>query len=76
MSEMEKQVMYWLAINREQISITELQEDIVPKVLIANLQSPLLSLTGRSLILQGIGVFTQHPVIMEYVTDRLIKLDL
>lgn len=73
LSEMEKQVMYWLAINREQVSISQLQEDIVPRVLIGDLQKSLGSLMGRSLILQVAGGFTQHPVIMEYITDRLIK---
>ncbi|MDZ7958116.1 MAG: NB-ARC domain-containing protein [Aulosira sp. DedQUE10] len=69
----EKQVMYWLAVKREWVALTELQEDIVPKISKRELLEVLLSLQGRSLIEQQSGSYTQQPVVMEYVTDNLIK---
>jgi hypothetical protein len=123
LSDLEKEVMYWLAINREPVSWEELQEDIVVKRLGSKLLEALASLQRRSLIektspptpllqgegsnltspptplLQGEGSnappfptregglgglgqpalnntltrFTQQPVIMEYMTERLIE---
>ncbi len=69
----EKQVMYWLAVKREWVTITELQEDIVPKISKRELLEVLLSLQGRSLIEMHSGSYTQQPVVMEYVTAQLIK---
>ncbi|BAY96080.1 WD-40 repeat-containing protein [Tolypothrix tenuis PCC 7101] len=69
----EKQVMYWLAVKREWVTITELQEDIVPRISKRELLEVLLSLQGRSLIEKHSGSYTQQPVVMEYVTDQLIK---
>ncbi len=69
----EKQVMYWLAIKREWVKLTQLQEDIVPKISKRELLEALLSLQGRSLIEQHLAGYSQQPVVMEYVTDKLIK---
>ncbi|MDJ0636904.1 MAG: NB-ARC domain-containing protein [Xenococcaceae cyanobacterium MO_188.B29] len=70
---LEKTIMYWLAINREWTSIAELSEDIVPAVFRGNLLEALESLIWRSLIEQQTGSYTQQPVVMEYVTERLIE---
>lgn len=69
----EKQVMYWLAIKRQWVTLTELQEDIVPTVSKRELLEVLFSLQGRSLIEQQSGSYTQQPVVMEHVTEQLIK---
>ncbi|BAY20555.1 WD-40 repeat-containing protein [Calothrix sp. NIES-2100] len=69
----EQQVMYWLAIKREWVTLPELREDIVPKVSKRELLDALLSLQGRSLIEQQSGSYTQQPVVMEYMTDKLIQ---
>ncbi|MGF1536100.1 MAG: NACHT domain-containing protein, partial [Elainellaceae cyanobacterium] len=74
---LEQQVMGWLAINREWTSIPSLVEDIKPSVSRSQLLAALESLHWRSLIetvslAQGIG-YTQQPVVMEYVTSRLIR---
>ena len=80
LSGVEKAVMYWLAINREPVSPAALQADIVPTLPQPRLMEVLESLRWRSLIDtakltlmadDAIG-FTQQPVVMEYVTDRLI----
>jgi WD40 repeat protein len=50
LSEIEKSLMYWLAINREQVSLAQLQDDIVPRLSEENLIEALDSLAWRSLI--------------------------
>ncbi|WP_254721813.1 WD40 domain-containing protein [Kovacikia minuta] len=73
LSALEQQVMYWLAIAREWITLEELQADIVPAVSQRDLLETLVSLQGRSLIeSNGIG-FSQQPVVMDYMTQRLVK---
>ncbi|MFE1744556.1 NB-ARC domain-containing protein [Coleofasciculus sp. H7-2] len=69
---LEKQIMYWLAINRELVSLLELRDDIVPPVLQRELLEALESLQRRSLIEKNVATFTQQPVVMEYMTDRFI----
>ncbi len=73
LSDLEKQVMYWLAINREPVSALELLDDIVPIVSKSKLLEALCSLRWRSLIEKSSSGFTQQPVVMEYVTDQLIE---
>jgi WD40 repeat protein len=73
LSELEQTIMYWLAINRQWTSTTELMEDIVPIISRASLLEALESLTWRSLVEIQSGKYTQQPVVMEYVTDCLIQ---
>ncbi|MFS0519401.1 NB-ARC domain-containing protein [Nostoc sp. UIC 10607] len=73
LSTLEQQVMYWLAINREWLSLRELQEDIIPAVTIKDLLEALESLQLRSLVEKNSGNFTQQPVVMEYIIDYLIE---
>lgn len=73
LSTLEQQVMYWLAVNREWVSLSELQTDIVPAVTARSLLEALESLQQRSLIEKQAITFTQQPVVMEYVLDRLIE---
>jgi WD40 repeat protein len=72
LSDLEKQVMYWLAINREWVSLAELREDFVPTPSKHILLETLLSLVRRSLIEKSAGLFTLQPVVMEYVTEQLL----
>ena len=72
LSPLEQAIMYWLAINREWTTISELLEDIVPAVSKANLLEALESLSWRSLIERQAASYTQQPVVMEYVTEHLI----
>jgi WD40 repeat protein len=73
LSELEQQVMYWLAINREWVTLRELQADLVPKVAGRSLLEAVESLQLRSLIEKNAASFTQQPVVMEYTTNRLIE---
>lgn len=70
---LEVQVMYWLAINREPVSASELQGDIIPTVSMQNLLEALKSLRQRSLIETSTAGFTQQPVVMEYMTEQFIE---
>ncbi|MEM8612403.1 MAG: BTAD domain-containing putative transcriptional regulator [Cyanobacteria bacterium P01_H01_bin.105] len=73
LSELEKTVMTWLAINRDWTTITELKADIYPSCYKTKLIEALESLSWRSLIQRQGNAYTQQPVIMEYMTDRLIE---
>lgn len=74
LSELECSIMYWLAINREWTSIAELAADIIPKVSASQLLESLEALSWRSFIETQAGRYTQQPVVMEYVSDRLIQI--
>jgi WD40 repeat protein len=73
LSNLEQQMMFWLAINREWINLAELQADIVPAMSARSLLEALESLQARSLIEKNAAQFTQQPVVMEYVTEQLIQ---
>lgn len=73
LSVLEQDVLYWLAIARAPISLATLQSDILSPS--ANLLEAIESIDRRSLLERDSNTsqFTLQPVIMEYVTDRLIK---
>lgn len=73
LSVLERQVMYWLAINREWMSIKELQTNIIDIIKQRDLIAALESLVSRFLIENQAGKFTQQPVVMEYITEELIE---
>lgn len=73
LSALEKQIMYWLAINRELVTLAQLRDDIVPFVAQRELLGALESLHQRSLVEKKSVSFTQQPVVMEYITDRFIE---
>jgi len=74
LSNAEKDVMYWLAIHREPVILKDLQGDFIPKVSQANLMTTIASLRWRSLIENMGGGYSQQPVVMEYVTEKLIDI--
>ncbi|MEO1352922.1 MAG: WD40 repeat domain-containing protein [Cyanobacteria bacterium J06635_15] len=73
LSALERSLMYWLAINRDWTLISELATDIVPQIPRSKLLDALESLSWRSLIEKQSGRYTQQPVVMEYVSDRLTE---
>ncbi|WP_315784698.1 NB-ARC domain-containing protein [Fischerella sp. JS2] len=73
LTDLEREIMYWLAINREPVSLRDLQADFVTKVLSREMLESLSSLQRRSLIEKSASSFTQQPVVMEYVTNQLIE---
>lgn len=73
LTDLEKQIMYWLAIEREPVSVQQLHDNLIPPVNQPKLLEALKLLTHRSLIEKNDGKFTLQPVVMEYVTDRFIE---
>lgn len=69
----ERQVMYWLAVNREPVSLSELQADVVSDSVSQQLLATVQSLGRRSLIERSGKYWTLQPVVMEYVTCHLIE---
>ena len=72
LSDLEQSILYWLAINREWTTLSELTNDLWPMVSRADVFEALESLSWRSLIETRSGLYTQQPVIMEYMSDRLV----
>jgi len=77
LSPLEQSIMYWLAVNREWTTSSELQLDIVPPVSKARLLEALEALSLRSLIEKQTNRYTQQAAVMEYVieqfTERLVE---
>ncbi|MEC4818504.1 MAG: NB-ARC domain-containing protein, partial [Scytonema sp. PMC 1069.18] len=78
LSALEKDLMYWLAVNREPVTLSELRTDLVLPISSMKLLEALDSLCRRSLIdkqsfPQSPVQFTLQPVVMEYVTDNFIQ---
>jgi hypothetical protein len=70
LSNAEKEMIGWLAIDRQPVSFSQLREKIVPPVPPQQLLEVLESLEKRSLIEKRAALFSLQPVVMEYVTDR------
>jgi hypothetical protein len=75
LSAVEQEVMYWIAISREPVSLAELDKDIVTVASKRKLLEAMNSLLIRSLIEKDGEYFWVQPVVMEYVTERLIEQD-
>jgi WD40 repeat protein len=73
LSNLEKQVMYWLAINRELVSLKDLQNDIIDFIRTRELLAAFESLQSRCLIENNSSKFTLQAVVMEYVIEELIE---
>lgn len=72
LNEIERQVMYWLALHREPIALGQLEQDIFRFNNLRQLLKAVQSLGRRSLLERGqTGIFLQ-PVVMEYVTQRFL----
>jgi len=70
----EQEILYWLAIEREAVSLENVREDLVLPMSKGALLEALDSLRRRSLIeTRGSAYFTLQPVIMEFVTNKLTQ---
>lgn len=72
LSDLEQEVMYWLAINRESVSLSKLKEDLLSRQSKKNLSSTLSSLKTK-LLLENKEEYSLHPVLIEYLTERLVQ---
>ncbi len=75
LSEQEREITYWFAINREAVSIADLRHDILTSSRQKCLPSTLQSLQRRLPVEKNeyASAFTLQPVLIEYMTDRLIE---
>ncbi|MUG94648.1 hypothetical protein F7734_20685 [Scytonema sp. UIC 10036] len=73
LSVVQEEVMYWLAIHREPVSLAELAQDIVISASKRQLPQAIKSLLQRSLVEKSGEHFFLQPVVMEYTTQRLIE---
>ncbi|ARV59629.1 hypothetical protein BZZ01_14200 [Nostocales cyanobacterium HT-58-2] len=81
LSTIEQEIMYWLAINREAVTFAEIQSDLLSPISNAQLLEALQALERRclldkatpTLLEKGSSLFTLQPVLMEYMTSRLIQ---
>lgn len=74
LSQQEKTIVYWLAIYREAAGLSELKQDIFPPISAQNLIDSVELLEQRSLIEKAKSKqFSLQPVVMEYVTERLVE---
>ncbi len=75
LSALESDVLFWLAIEREQASIDTLRADLLGALSKNELLPALMSLRRRSLIERdGQGaIFHLLPVLLEFITDRFVK---
>ncbi len=81
LSDVEKEIIYCIAINREPTSVSELREDIVSPVLKSKLLETLESLGRRclidkatpTLIEKKAALFTLQPVVREYVIGQVYQ---
>ncbi|MBW4614335.1 MAG: NB-ARC domain-containing protein [Desmonostoc vinosum HA7617-LM4] len=77
LSDLEKQIMYWIALQPDFVAVEKLQQDILPGL--SKQFSPRLILEAiellqkRSLIEKQASGFTQTPVLKEYLIERLIE---
>src|SRR5947209_201007 len=74
LSRLEQDVMYWLAIEREAVTLNEIQANILHPVSKRTVLEVFDSLRRRSIIeSHGDGRFVLQPVITEYVTEKFVE---
>ena len=73
LSNLEKYIIYWLALSRKSLTISELQEKILDHVSANQLLTGIQSLRQRSLIEKTQLGFTLQPVLMDFFSQRFIK---
>ncbi len=74
LSDEEREIIYWLAIERDTVALDDLRENLVQLMPRGTLLEILDSLRRRFMIeLRDPARFTLQPVIMEYVTAKLVE---
>jgi WD40 repeat protein len=73
LSNLEKEIMYWLAINREPVLFSDLKNDLLSNFSREEISNT-LEILERRLPLEKVETgLTLQPVLIEYMTDKLIK---
>jgi WD40 repeat protein/transcriptional regulator with XRE-family HTH domain len=70
----EREILYWLVIEREPVTLENLRENLTPQLTKGIFIESIASLRRRSMIeTRDPALFTLQPVIMEYVTSDLVR---
>jgi WD40 repeat protein len=67
------EIVYWLAINREPVTLLELRSDLMSQTAKAELPSNLQALQQKLPLEKSGDRFTLQPVLLEYATERLVE---
>ncbi|MCP4371260.1 MAG: NACHT domain-containing protein [Deltaproteobacteria bacterium] len=73
LTDLEKEMMYWLAIEREPVTFSDLKEDLVSVFSKDQLSSTIQSLQRRIPLEKSATRFSLQPVLIEDMTERLIE---
>ena len=75
LSASEEAILFWLALAREPLALGDLVQESISPIPGKELLEALGALRRRSLLERGEAgaVFTLHPVVMEYVAERLVE---
>ncbi len=76
LSEFEQEIVYWLAIHREPVSLSQLSHDLLFPDHKSQTTSTLQSLKRRWILSSSnfdSGAFTLQPVLLEYMTHQIIR---
>ncbi|MBX3010492.1 MAG: NACHT domain-containing protein [Caldilineaceae bacterium] len=73
LSELERELLLWLAVEREAVTAMVLRNNLVQQPPQRHLLEALRTLERRSLLLQQGNGYTLQNVVLEYTTDRLIE---
>ncbi len=77
LSNLEKEVLYWLAIENEPVSFSTIEKNITLPVSQGELLEVLASLGQRALLetptQSGKSLFALQPMVMEYITNQLVE---
>jgi WD40 repeat protein/transcriptional regulator with XRE-family HTH domain len=71
--EAEQKTLFWFAIHREPVSISDIRENVVDPAAQQSVPNLINSLLRRSLIEKTDGLFFLQPVVMEYITERFVQ---
>lgn len=74
LSDLEKEVMYWLAVHHQPASFSELQADFLPNTRKSEIIEALNSLQRRALVEKAADKFIQQPLIVDYVKNEHSEL--
>ncbi|MGK7935451.1 MAG: caspase family protein [Xenococcaceae cyanobacterium] len=75
LSDDEQEIMYWLAINREPVSFSELKDDLLSSVVKKNLEYKIKLLKKVCLVETDYKkqTFFLQPIVLEYINEQLIE---
>ncbi|MDG2991960.1 NB-ARC domain-containing protein [Candidatus Synechococcus calcipolaris G9] len=73
LSDAEKKTLFWFAIHREPLTLTDIQNSVIGSMHQQSIPQHINSLLRRSLLEKKDKTFFLQPVVMEYVTERLIQ---